>query len=363
MKFFNLILFVLINSPLFLVGNKDYCGLAYLSSRRNFAFAVVNVDCATGQYSYGHEIGHNFEMNHDRGSENACNTSGFNYGYRAPDASFRTILAYNCATPQCDNIPVTENGCPRVQRFSNTRFRFQGKPAGDQFNDNAKQWNDNRATVAAFYPAMNCTSNIQCNDNNGATIDTCNVATAVCVFTPNPPTKAPNPAPAKGPTKSPTKRPVLAPTRRPTKRPTRAPVISPIQRPAPAVTTKRPTKSPTRRQTKSPTKRPTRAPVKSPIQRSAPVATKRPTKSPTRRQTKSPTKRPIRPPVKSPIQRSAPAVATKRPTKVPIQRPIRTPIKSPIQRPIRTPTIPIPRPIRIPIQRPVKSPMKRSMMD
>lgn len=148
-------------------------------------FAVVSYSCATGYYSYGHEIGHNFEMKHDRGQEDACTAPGYNYGYRDPNAGFRSILAYDCVTGQCDNMPLSF-GCTRIQAFSNTAFVYGGKAIGSSKHNNALQFNNLRAKIAAHFPAMNCQSDSQCNDNNVRTTDTCNVAQAVCVFTPNP---------------------------------------------------------------------------------------------------------------------------------------------------------------------------------
>ena len=142
---------------------------------------MVSTRCATGYYSFAHEIGHNFRLLHDRGTENNCNNVGFNFGYRDPGAAFRSILAYDCVRRQCDNMPKV--GCPRVQMFSNTQNLYKGKAIGNQFNDNARQWNNVRAAVASYYPAMNCIRNSQCNDNNILTVDTCDVEKAVCVFT------------------------------------------------------------------------------------------------------------------------------------------------------------------------------------
>ena len=222
------------------------CGIAHLGPMKELAFAVVSLNCATARYSYAHEIGHNFGMLHDRGTADACSETTFmgrptfNYGYRDPDASFCSILAYECVIGECDNMP--KNDCPRVLRFSNTQFLFDGKAMGNQYNDNAMQWNNERAVIASFYPAMNCTMNNQCNDKDASTIDTCDVTKAVCVFTPMALTNAPIRAPTKQPIKAPAKSPAIPPTKRPTKA----------------------TRAPTKRPRKPPTKRPTRAPAKLP---------------------------------------------------------------------------------------------------
>jgi Metallo-peptidase family M12 len=149
-------------------------------------FSVTQYSCATGYYSFGHELGHNFGMYHDRGAENSCtSTSDFNYGYRNPNAEFRTILSYDCQIGQCDKMP--SDGCPRIQRYSNsdTAYKYNGKAIGNAINDNARLFNNYRALVASYFPAMNCQSDTECNDNDANTMDTCNVVNRVCVFTPS----------------------------------------------------------------------------------------------------------------------------------------------------------------------------------
>ena len=147
-------------------------------------FAVTQYACATGYYSFGHELGHNLGMFHDRGTEKTCSeASTFNYGYRDPNAEFRTILSYDCKKAECDNMP--KDGCTRIQRFSNSdsAYTYNGKSIGDAKRDNAKQVNSVRARVAAFFPAMSCRSDIECDDRDSATTDTCNTTNGVCAFT------------------------------------------------------------------------------------------------------------------------------------------------------------------------------------
>jgi cell division septation protein DedD len=90
-------------------------------------------------------------LRHDRGTEQACEAGGYEYGYRNPNGQFRTILAYSCRTGQCDNNAAS--GCVRIQRFSNPEFTYQGLPLGNADNDNARKLNDNRVTVANYYVA------------------------------------------------------------------------------------------------------------------------------------------------------------------------------------------------------------------
>lgn len=78
--------------------------------------------------------------NHDRGTANECSSSSYNYGYRDPQAMFRTILAYECQAGQCDgNVGGT---CPVIQRFSSPNGLYNGKAIGNALNDNTRQLND-----------------------------------------------------------------------------------------------------------------------------------------------------------------------------------------------------------------------------
>ena len=98
----------------------------------------------------------NFGCNHDKGTKNACSTSSYNYGYRDPQARFRSILSYNCKSGQCDNI--SGGSCARVQRFSNTYALYNGRAIGKSDTDNARRINAYRNTVANYYdsPTVSC---------------------------------------------------------------------------------------------------------------------------------------------------------------------------------------------------------------
>jgi hypothetical protein len=128
--------------------DDTYCGIAFLMTRLGYgfeayAFSVVNVQCATGNYSFGHELGHNMGSAHDRDNADQA-LFEYSFGYQTPDESFRTIMAYNCA-----------GGCPRIQNFSNPDVIHEGQPTGidhdsDPANsaDNARSINEALLTVA-----------------------------------------------------------------------------------------------------------------------------------------------------------------------------------------------------------------------
>lgn len=122
----------------------QYCGIAYRMSRlsssfASSAFSVVHRTCATGYYSFAHEIGHNQGAHH-----NPANASGaiypYAYGHQEPYGKFRTVMAYNCS-----------GGCSRVNYFSNPDVFYSGEPTGAlNAADNARTIDGTAATVADF---------------------------------------------------------------------------------------------------------------------------------------------------------------------------------------------------------------------
>ena len=122
--------------------NGSYCGMAYQYGGAAFAMSVVNYSCATGYYSFAHEIGHIQGASHN--VENSGGASfAYGYGYRniATSPAWRTIMSYGCSTV----------ACPRLQYFSNPNINYNGLAMGTpSTNDNARVLNETAATVAGF---------------------------------------------------------------------------------------------------------------------------------------------------------------------------------------------------------------------
>jgi len=136
-----------------IIDDPAYCGLGYLGPRSDLMFSVTGANCMTGYYSFGHEIGHNLGCHHDRTTVTSepCDSPKYNFGWRDPNANFRSIMAYNCGAGGCDNN--VGGGCTRVKMFSNPNFPYGTTMIGNAANDNARIINEVAADVAGYYSA------------------------------------------------------------------------------------------------------------------------------------------------------------------------------------------------------------------
>jgi len=111
------------NVAVLLIDDGSFCGLAQqILATRDSAFAVVYHDCATGYYSFGHEIGHLQGARHNPEMDNS--TSPFSYGHGFMDSvrKRRTIMSYDCP-----------GGCTRMPQWArptdrgNTAISYDAK--------------------------------------------------------------------------------------------------------------------------------------------------------------------------------------------------------------------------------------------
>ncbi|HJW86181.1 MAG TPA: M12 family metallo-peptidase [Candidatus Brocadiaceae bacterium] len=117
-----------------LVADNGYCGMAWLMTTvsnafKTKAFALVNWDCATGYYSFGHELGHNMGARHDWYIDDAKNSPyTYNHGYVNPGTTsqtrWRTVMAYN---NECSDRGFS---CTRIPYWSNPRKKYGGIKMG-----------------------------------------------------------------------------------------------------------------------------------------------------------------------------------------------------------------------------------------
>ncbi|GIH10029.1 hypothetical protein Rhe02_80960 [Rhizocola hellebori] len=120
------------------IGNvTSFCGVAYspISAvpAESDAFSLVDYNCAVGNLSFPHELGHNMCADHDpinATDGSPCQPDGF--GHFGIAENLRTIMSYA-------NV---ENGCPtcvRVPYFSNPNVTYNGWTTGVLgANDNSR---------------------------------------------------------------------------------------------------------------------------------------------------------------------------------------------------------------------------------
>ena len=127
-----------------------FCGRAYVMTNlspgfASNAFSVTDYDCATGYYSFGHEIGHNLGCKHGVGDGGTSQGSGlfpYSHGWRwtgTNSVQYRSILAYSPGI--------------RIQRFSNPNVLYQGVATGRPTSASDQAYNalsiNNAAVVAS----------------------------------------------------------------------------------------------------------------------------------------------------------------------------------------------------------------------
>ncbi|MBF0496987.1 MAG: hypothetical protein HQK58_10515 [Deltaproteobacteria bacterium] len=132
-----------------LVKDAGFCGLSWLmtvpeTSFSSNAFSVVSSSCATGYYSFAHEMGHIMGSEHDRAHATNVPAYPYSFGYQDPTQLFRDIMSYDCP-----------NKCPRINYWSNPDVLYQGRPTGVDYQsisaaDNRRSLNNTAITVANF---------------------------------------------------------------------------------------------------------------------------------------------------------------------------------------------------------------------
>jgi peptidyl-Asp metalloendopeptidase len=124
-----------------LINNSSSCGLASgIGSTASTAFAAAHWDCATGYYSFGHEVGHLQSARHDPAADPTTTPYAYGHGYRYDAGGWRTIMAYACP-----------NGCTRINYWSNPGKTYGGVPMGTTTkHHNQRVLQNTKATIAAF---------------------------------------------------------------------------------------------------------------------------------------------------------------------------------------------------------------------
>jgi hypothetical protein len=135
---------------LMVTEDTNACGVAdtILVDDETESFAAVNQDCATGYYSFGHEIGHLQGARHDTGHDSSTTPFAYGHGYHkdAFPIHFRTVMSYSCGGIL---------GCPRIKYWSNPNktytYLFWSSPMGNSSTaHNSRVLNE----TAAFFSSL-----------------------------------------------------------------------------------------------------------------------------------------------------------------------------------------------------------------
>jgi hypothetical protein len=129
-----------------MINQDDWCGQAReIGANASQAFVIVHWSCATGYYSFGHEIGHLLGARHDEPTDTTDTPYVWGHGFRHQAAApngWRTIMGYRCGSNLCN---------PRLQYWSSPLNTWAGLAMGTAGDaDNRRVWNERAATVAAF---------------------------------------------------------------------------------------------------------------------------------------------------------------------------------------------------------------------
>jgi len=117
------------NAVLITEDGGGFCGIASLMTTVSVAFqssayGVVARSCATGNYSFGHELGHNMGLRHDWYVDDNTTPFSYSHGYVNSDEEWRTMMAYNTF---CSSL---SKNCTRLPYVSNPSINYNGNPMG-----------------------------------------------------------------------------------------------------------------------------------------------------------------------------------------------------------------------------------------
>lgn len=137
-----------------IIDKSSACGLAAaIKANSSTAFAAVHYDCATGYYSFGHEIGHLQGARHNCAADSTLTPYDYGHGYQYQN-SWRTVMSYNCSSD-----------CTRINYWSNPNILYNNVKMGNTCSsgsgckkevkccaNNARVLNDSASYVAGFRP-------------------------------------------------------------------------------------------------------------------------------------------------------------------------------------------------------------------
>lgn len=131
------------------VENAQYCGYGWIGPDPDYAFSVINRSCASGNYSFPHELGHNFGARHDAYVDPASTPYAYGHGWVDVAQRWRDVMAYN------DACAASGVSCARIPYLSNPNLTYgsAADPLGSTTTaDAVRVHNQNALAVANFRP-------------------------------------------------------------------------------------------------------------------------------------------------------------------------------------------------------------------
>jgi hypothetical protein len=127
------------------INDNAFCGVAWLPSipAPDAGFSITAYNCAVGNKSFAHEVGHNMGAHHDSANADSAGPKPFNRGYVSPQRNWRTIMAY----------PGACAGCTRLNHFSNPKLTYNGLAMGTAGSANNVHVLNTTAKAIAEYRA------------------------------------------------------------------------------------------------------------------------------------------------------------------------------------------------------------------
>ena len=128
-----------------LIHDSAFCGLAWLPTMPSsgLGFSVTAWNCAVGNKSFAHELGHNMGAHHDPANASGSGPKPFNKGFISPLSNWRTVMAYSAPC----------GGCTRLNYFSNPKLTYQGFAMGTAaVSNNAHVLNFTSKPIANYRP-------------------------------------------------------------------------------------------------------------------------------------------------------------------------------------------------------------------
>lgn len=147
-----------------ITGNAygGYCGVASaIYASESSAFALATNSCATGYYTFGHELGHLQGARHNPETDGSTSPFPYGHGKYYQPARWRTVMSYNCS-----------GGCTRIPYWSNPNVTYGGVSMGDtSTRHNARVLSETAATLASFRnPAVTPVASVVATPTGSTTV-------------------------------------------------------------------------------------------------------------------------------------------------------------------------------------------------